>query len=176
MSGFNTPSGEQDSFLDPPRAPFNSFTPQDSAHSSPTNSATFLPAVNKSEPDGSLHETYRNPSPPRKGRRAILWLVLLAGIIIVVLAVVLPVYFTVIKPKNNTFSSSPTSSGQSSSSGGSPSGSGSPNSGTPSSAITTGGDGSTIKTEDGSTFTYTNKFGGYCECISPINRFSNPLP
>jgi hypothetical protein len=27
---------------------------------------------------------------------------------------------------------------------------------------TTGGDGSTITTSDGSTFTYTNKFGGFC--------------
>lgn len=31
----------------------------------------------------------------------------------------------------------------------------------------TGGDGSTIKTEDGTTFTYNNKFGGFCEFLKP---------
>ena len=31
----------------------------------------------------------------------------------------------------------------------------------------TGGDGSTIKAEDGTTFTYNNKFGGSCEFLIP---------
>lgn len=31
----------------------------------------------------------------------------------------------------------------------------------------TGGDGSTIKAEDGTTFTYNNKFGGFCEYFKP---------
>ncbi|KZP01260.1 glycoside hydrolase family 5 protein [Calocera viscosa TUFC12733] len=102
--------------------------------------------------------------PPRRGRSRLFWWIIgLALLAIIVLAVVLPVYFTVVKPHQ----SSSASSGAGSSSG-SPTGSGgsgSPGTGAqPAPAFNgaiTGGDGSTLTFEDGSTMTYSNAFGGY---------------
>ncbi|KAG8832008.1 hypothetical protein FRC17_002227 [Serendipita sp. 399] len=87
------------------------------------------------------------------------------SVVIVVLAVVLPVYFLVIKKKSNRGSSS---------SGG---GSGSTDTGDtlpvpqPDGA-TTGGDGSTVYVEGGSSFIYHNKFGGYWS-YDPARPFAN---
>jgi hypothetical protein len=71
-----------------------------------------------------------------------------------VLAVVLPVYFVVIKPHNNS-----TTNGASA--GGAPAPSSSPAS--PPGVTTTGGNGSVITMTDGTTFTYLNPFGGICK-------------
>lgn len=96
---------------------------------------------------------------PARRRRLGLWLGIgAAAIVVVVLAVVLPVYFTVIKKHNNSSSGSKSGSG----SGGSSGGSGT-NPESPTGAIT-GGDGSTITMDGGTSFTYTNQFGGFCEC------------
>ncbi|KAF8628480.1 hypothetical protein AX15_003991 [Amanita polypyramis BW_CC] len=93
-------------------------------------------------------------APPRaKSRRRILILGVLAALILLIAAVVIPVYFLIIKPKTNgsqqrdSLGPSSTKSGQ----GALPT----------KTAIVTGGDGSTITMEDGTTFTYVNKFGGY---------------
>lgn len=95
--------------------------------------------------------------------RRVVWISLFAlAIALIVLAVVLPVYFVVIKPKNLS-TSSPGSGGSGSGSG---SGSGPPI-GSPGGA-TSGGNGSIITTSDGSTFTYINPFGGYCKYLSQI--------
>ena len=95
--------------------------------------------------------------------RRFTWIALFAlAIALIVLAVILPVYFTVIKPKNLS-SNGP---GSSSGSGGSGSGSGPPIQ-SPGGA-TTGGNGSIVTTSDGSTFTYINPFGGYCKYPSQI--------
>jgi hypothetical protein len=84
----------------------------------------------------------------------------------VILAVILPVYFTVIKPKqqNNHVNSSSGSSGPGTENpaGEGPIGGGKDDPASPTGA-TSGGDGSTVIAEDGSTFTYENKFGGFCE-------------
>lgn len=81
-------------------------------------------------------------------------LLLLSVILAVVAAVLLTVYFLVIKPHNHwhttqaqPVSTGPTSAGSTGTSNGS----------------TWGGNGSTVTTSDGSTFTYINPFGGYCE-------------
>lgn len=96
---------------------------------------------------------------PARRRRLGLWLGIgAAAIVVVVLAVVLPVYFTVIKKHNNSSSGSKSGSG----SGGSSGGSGT-NPESPTGAIT-GGDGSTITMDGGTSFTYTNQFGGFCTC------------
>jgi len=88
--------------------------------------------------------------------RRLVWISLFAlAIALIVLAVVLPVYFVVIKPKNLS-TSTPGSGGS-----GSGSGSGPPVS-SPGGA-TSGGNGSIVTTSDGSTFTYINPFGGYCK-------------
>ncbi|KAI6043526.1 glycoside hydrolase family 5 protein [Pisolithus marmoratus] len=95
-------------------------------------------------------------------RRRFAWIILLLlALVIVALAVVLPVYFTVIKPHNSSASATE--------------GSGSPgtipNPGSPSGA-TSGGNGSTVLSSDGSTFTYINPFGGYW-VSDPNNPFNN---
>ncbi|KAL0946390.1 hypothetical protein HGRIS_012619 [Hohenbuehelia grisea] len=114
---------------------------------------------------------------PRRRKRLPLILGVIAGLIALILIIVLPVYFTVIKPKNNvnTAAASPASSGSSSDSGNSGSGNSEP--GKPATAAAfTGGDGSTIIKEDGSTFTYSNKFGGFwvSDPKDPFNNGARP--
>lgn len=92
-------------------------------------------------------------------RRRFVWIsLLLLAVVVVALAVVLPVYFVVIKPHN---SSTDTTGGSGTI----------PTTGSPSGA-TSGGNGSTVVTSDGSTFTYINPFGGYW-VSDPNNPFSN---
>jgi len=86
-----------------------------------------------------------------------------AAIVVIVLAVVLPVYFVVIR-KHNTNSSS--SSGSGSGSGSSSSG------GSSKSNAKTGGDGSTVTLANGTTFIYNNSFGGYW-VEDPDNPWNN---
>ncbi|KAF8883295.1 glycoside hydrolase superfamily [Infundibulicybe gibba] len=179
------PHDTQDGFLDPPRASFlaseqpsirDSYTPSNAG----TNSSPLLPIADKEESNqfAAAGETSVPPSKPKK--RLGLWL--LVGFVvlaIVVLAIILPVYFTVIKPKQHNSS---TTTGSSSSSPGSGSGAGSgPVSGgtgntTPSTDATTGGDGSKITTDDGSTFTYKNSFGGFwvSDPNDPFNNNAQP--
>jgi len=83
---------------------------------------------------------------------------------IVLVAIVVPVYFTVIKPKSSSNGS--VASGTSSASN--PTSTAQPGSTT----VVTGGDGSKITTEDGTTFTYSNPFGGtwYWDPKDPFNN------
>lgn len=74
------------------------------------------------------------------------WISLLIGLLllaIVALAVVLPIYFVIIRPHQHAQNVQA-------------------NPGSPTGA-TTGANGSTIIASDGTTFTYLNEFGGYCE-------------
>ncbi|QRW18432.1 Cellulase (glycosyl hydrolase family 5 protein) [Rhizoctonia solani] len=106
---------------------------------------------------------------PKRGKRPlVLAAVGLAALAVIVVAVIVPVYYKVIKPKNN----SAESSNGGGNSGGNPSGN-NPSGGDPTNnAATWGGDGSTITKEDGSTFTYNNKFGGFW-VYDPTNPFNN---
>lgn len=107
-------------------------------------------------------------APRAKSRRK--WGLVAAGVavaLVIAIAVVVALYFTVIKPKNNkaaediagnTGAAKPT---------------GTSSSGTPASlSVITGGDGSKITTEDGTTFTYSNSFGGswYFDENDPFNN------
>jgi glucan 1,3-beta-glucosidase len=103
---------------------------------------------------------YARPSPLSK-RRVLLWLSA-AGILLIIVAVGLPIYFTVIRPKHS-LSSSHTGSSTSAANPAS--------TGQPSTAIT-GGDGSKITMEDGTTFIYHNPFGGYWYS-DPNDPFNN---
>lgn len=77
------------------------------------------------------------------------------GAVVVALALVLVVCLVMIKKHDAAAATSGTSNaGNSSSSGG--------NIKTPA-GVLIGGDGSTVTTDSGQTFTYTNSFGGYCE-------------
>ncbi|CAL1711949.1 unnamed protein product [Somion occarium] len=79
-------------------------------------------------------------------KRPVFWLASSAALVAIILAVILPVYFVVIKPNQNLTASGGSSSGDST--------------GGKTNAVT-GGDGSTITKDDGSTFVYRNQFGGF---------------
>jgi glucan 1,3-beta-glucosidase len=80
-------------------------------------------------------------------------LLILAGILIVIVAIVLGTYFGL------TRKSSKASAGPSGQNPASPSASATPSN--PTSNIVYGGDGTLVTTEQGTTFTYNNSFGGY---------------
>ncbi|KAF8602790.1 glycoside hydrolase [Ceratobasidium sp. AG-I] len=100
------------------------------------------------------------------GKRRWLW-ILVAGLLalaVIVVAVIVPVYFKVIKPRNNsTLASSSTPSVPAPTQSGDP--------GTVPQDATTGGDGSKVITETGS-FIYNNSFGGFW-VQDPENPFNN---
>ncbi|KAG8910929.1 hypothetical protein FRC01_006043, partial [Tulasnella sp. 417] len=93
-----------------------------------------------------------------------------AALAIVAVAVAVPVAITQTKKSSSSSSSSsaPSSSGPDDTGSGE---TGNPTSSGPTSAVT-GGDGSTITTEKGTTFTYVNKFGGswYDDPADPYNN------
>ncbi|KAK7030955.1 hypothetical protein VNI00_013902 [Paramarasmius palmivorus] len=170
--GVHTPLPTHQGF-EPPRASYlgaGSETPRDSAPGTPNNSSPLLPMQDKFESNDYAAESEQNARKEAKGRRRTLIVagIILAVIAIVVLAVVLPVYFVVIKPKNSNASSS-------SNAGGGSVGDGSGNPQSPTGA-TSGGDGSQIITDDGETFTYNNKFGGFwvSDPQDPYNNNARP--
>ncbi len=94
------------------------------------------------------------PSKASKSRRNTIILSALGGVILLLVAVILPVYFLAIKHTSNKATSSQHSG---TSTAPSPSGTKSPSS----KNLITGGDGSTVTMDGGTTFTYHNPFGGY---------------
>ena len=117
-------------------------------------------------PAGYLEEKRSAYSSPRsKSKRTIMIFGAITAAIIVIVAVVVPVYLTVIKPKMNDTTT--TSDSPSTTSGGTGSGT---------VAVVTGGNGSTITTENGTTFTYINAFGGtwYWDPNDPFNNNAQP--
>ncbi|CAE6427831.1 unnamed protein product, partial [Rhizoctonia solani] len=106
----------------------------------------------------------------QRKKRSVLWAAVgLAALAVIVVAVVVPVYFKVIKKDNTITSSASTGPEPTTTKPATPS----PTSGSNQpSVVTTGGDGSTITKDDGTTFTYTNKFGGFW-VYDPANPFNN---
>lgn len=96
-------------------------------------------------------------APRAKSRRKFVILAVLGTLILVIAAVLVPLYFFVFKKHSGTASDS---NNGTTGGGGGGGGGGSPGS-SPQSAAITGGDGSKVTLEDGSTFTYSNSFGGY---------------
>ncbi|KAH8110486.1 glycoside hydrolase [Phellopilus nigrolimitatus] len=98
-------------------------------------------------------------------RRRLLWLAGVAAFVVVALAVALPVGLVVGGRKK----------GSSADGGNEPNPAGT-NNPPPSNLATSGGDGSTVTTEDGSTFTYVNKFGGFWvdDPADPFNNNAQP--
>jgi glucan 1,3-beta-glucosidase len=92
-------------------------------------------------------------APATKSRRKIIILAVLGSLILLILAIVIPLYFAVIRPKSTPDSDNNHDSDHGPTSTGKPS--------TPQSRVVTGGDGSQITMDDGTTFTYQNPFGGY---------------
>lgn len=110
------------------------------------NSSPLLPSQH---PDLYGEEIKSSPH-SKKGATYVRPVLLFFSAVLVAVAVVVPVYFVVVKHQHHTSESDITSSSGSSSTGSHAS-------------PTYGADGSTVTTSDGSTFTYNNPFGGYCE-------------
>ena len=161
-----SPSAAANETLTPPR-------PLGADHrDSMATTASQDPSVKResSSNDGLAVPVLHNEAEPKRNKRPLVWAAVgLAALAVVVVAVVVPVYFKVIKPNNN----SAESSNSGGSSGGDPTGTSPTGGNNPSSgAVTSGGDGSIITKEDGTTFTYTNKFGGFW-VSDPTNPFNN---
>ena len=132
----------------------------------------FVPSATASPSRGNryLEEKRDTYAPPNnKSKRKIIIGAIAIGVIAVAIAIVLALYFTVIKKNGKT----------SSATGGSDGGGGDNNNHdnntttTPTSNIVkSGGDGSTITLDDGSQMTYSNKFGGtwYWDPENPFNN------
>ncbi|KAK1221925.1 hypothetical protein PQX77_015253 [Marasmius sp. AFHP31] len=135
--------------------------------SSPNNSSPLLAgAPNKAE-GGEGYESQALAGNSKGKKRTTMWVLIGAAIVIIVaLAVVLPVYFVVIKPNNDKNSGAAGSGGV---------GGGSGNGHSPTGA-TSGGDGSEVITEDGETFVYKNSFGGFWvqDPKDPFNNNARP--
>jgi len=110
--------------------------------------------------------TEKTPLDPRRASRT-KWILAGAGVFIVALIVIIvPVYFTVIKPKNTSSQSSISSPNENSGN--------TPATETPppeTHGPTTGGDGSIVTTANGN-FTYKNPFGGFW-VYDPKDPFNN---
>lgn len=106
-------------------------------------------------------------APARRRRR----LLLLGGCLLLIIAIAVAVPVAIVTTHKNKSNASGGGSGGSGSSGGSGGGSGGGGKGP-----TTGGDGSTVTTEDGQTFTYNNKFGGIWidDPKDPFNNNAQP--
>lgn len=174
-SALDTPRGS--AYLGPPGALRDSSALglRDSAISTPADSSPFLPQTNKETAFGTSQDVLPNSRRRPLYRRPWFWVAAIVAIVVVALAVVLPVIFVVVKPGQHHSTSGSSSSGSSGSNDSGSGHSGSTGSGsTPQGAIKTGGDGSTVTKDDGSTFVYHNSFGGYCECFLPILRVFFP--
>ncbi|KAI0934247.1 hypothetical protein AcV5_006153 [Taiwanofungus camphoratus] len=108
-------------------------------------------------------------SPARRSRRRAFLIVGAIALAIAIVVVVVAVYFGVVKHHSNDGSTAGSLAGGSGSASAGPSATAS---GPSSKVVVTGGDGSLVTTEDGSTFTYANSFGGYWY-YDPSNPLTN---
>ncbi|KAG8737386.1 hypothetical protein FRC10_008264 [Ceratobasidium sp. 414] len=121
------------------------------------------PAFVEKTEDGYLGDEDRG----RGRKRPLFWILVgLLALAIIVVAVIVPVYFKVIRHSNNNAAQSNTGSGGAPAS---PTQSGNP--GTVPQNATSGGNGSKVITETGS-FVYNNSFGGFW-VYDPADPFSN---
>ncbi|TFK88056.1 glycoside hydrolase family 5 protein [Polyporus arcularius HHB13444] len=159
-----TPPTPYSNPFSPPETPARS-SYLDGATPSPHPSRPFLAEdANQNNPNAPFTEAAVLSEKPRRDnrrKRLFIWLGIgAAAIVVIVLAVILPVYFTVIKKSGGSGSSRGSSGSTSSTNPESPTG------------ATSGGDGSVITLADGSTFTYSNKFGGFW-VDDPTNPYNN---
>ncbi|KAG8722336.1 hypothetical protein FRC08_003779 [Ceratobasidium sp. 394] len=132
-----------------------------------TANSSAVPSV-KAHDSSSLivPELPHGSEKPAKKRNTLVYaLVGFAALVAIVVAVVVPVYLKVVKHNDSSANPSNNSGGPS---GGTPSGGNSTSGG----AVTSGGDGSTVTKDDGTTFTYNNKLGGFW-VFDPTNPFNN---
>ena len=109
-----------------------------------------------SSPTGRALEEKRAAYAPRtKSTRKIMIVAIIVALALIIAAVVVPLYLFVIKPSHSNNTANATASSAA------PSPSTSASSGGSSNVRITGGDGSIVTLENGTTFTYHNPFGGY---------------
>lgn len=142
---------------------------QDDAHDADFGGgAGAMPMSPIGTPPRYMEEKRAAYIPAKRSKRAIILGSIVAAIFVIV-AVVVALYFTVIKKHSDNDSTSSGAGGSTTSAPGS--------SGTPTSnLVKSGGDGSKIPMDDGSTMTYSNKFGGtwYYDPEDPFNDSAQP--
>lgn len=108
-------------------------------------------------------------APRAQSKRRMLIYSVIAGIVVLIIAIGLAVYFLVVKPRGSNNRSSSSSSSTTSTAASPTASSSTPNK---SKTLITGGDGSKVTMDNGTTFTYTNKFGGswYYDPQDPFNN------
>jgi hypothetical protein len=121
-------------------------TPCESLIHTSCNSSPLLP----SQHPGLCGEEIKSSPHSKKGAAYVRPVLLFISAVLAAVAVVVPVYFIVIKHQHHKSESDVTNSSDPSSIGSN-------------AGPTHGADGSTVTTSNGSTFTYNNPFGGYCE-------------
>ncbi|KAI0073577.1 glycoside hydrolase [Panus rudis PR-1116 ss-1] len=186
-----TPTPQQQEvtpFLAPPGLPF-----LDSPASTPRGSTAYPDSFGAAGSNTNLNagygekESYASPSPLGKDedegpevarkpwyKRPLVWALAAVSIVVLILAIVLPVYFAVVKPNKNSSSPSGASSSNGNEGNHTTSGNGDNNNsgGAKNNIVITGGDGSTVTKDDGSTFVYRNQFGGFW-VSDPENPFND---
>jgi hypothetical protein len=168
LSPFSSaPSPDQGNSHSPSLAPIPIGQDYDNEGATRAESTAFLQQSKDSDAVPSQRGRLVTTTPFR--RRPLLWALALTVLVAVILAVIFPLYFTVIRRNGHGGKSSiATDSPGSGSGSGSGSGNSSPASST---SATSGGDGSKIISGNIS-FTYSNPFGGYCEFVV---AYLNPL-
>ncbi|TFK19430.1 glycoside hydrolase [Coprinopsis marcescibilis] len=181
-AGVPLPGGDANSLREPQAPFYDPSRPVSSIDGRPhsaaiADSTTALGGINKDEVSLAEGGQATDPAPKKSAKRNLLLIALLSlvALIVVVLAVVLPVYFKVIKPRQQSGSREGQIGGSTEDPGETPV------EPTPTEPVTpvvpiTGGDGSTITTENGTTFTYVNNFGGfwYSDPDDPYNDSAQP--
>jgi glucan 1,3-beta-glucosidase len=140
--------------------------PQDSSYAAEHGDVPMSPMATGHR---ILEEKRAAYTPPKtKLRRKVMIAAIIVAVLLIIVAVVIPLYLFVLKPSNKE--SSPHSSStttHSSSTTSAPK---------PSAVAVTGGDGTLITMDDGTTFTYKNSFGGtwYWDESDPFNNGARP--
>ena len=124
--------------------------------SPPSGAAPLVPKTEKNLEENAVEAEAEHHCSLIRRPWAIFWFAVAAAVVTIVLAVVLPVYFTVIKLKNDAGAGSTNSTGGDH-------GRNNPGPPNPPSGLTTGGDGSIVTMENGTQFTYRNPFDGFCQ-------------
>ena len=136
---------------------------QDDPHDSDFTAGTISPTRR----GRYLEEKREVYAAPNKSKRKIIIGMIVIGVVIASIAIVVALYFAVIRKGAKTSSKTGGSSG-----GGGGKNHDGGNNNNPANNIVTGGDGSTITFDDGTQMTYSNKFGGtwYWDPEDPFNN------
>lgn len=161
-----TPGSARDSPV--PRSEYGAYRDDPRASYPDEDSSVPMAQVGTNRYLSEKRGAYASPRPLKSKRN----IFIIGGIVVAVviaIAIAVPVAINAKKSSSQNLSSSGGNSSSSSSSGSGSSSGSSPSSKT---VVVTGGDGSTVTMDDGSTFTYTNSFGGtwYFDENDPFNN------